>query len=114
MTNNVRLNGDKCGPEDPKRGIWYGLCTYWTDDWDAVRAEGIPKCPHCNSVGFQTTAEDWFSGAKRFQAEGNPGYMNFIAQSKEQCKRPLKFMEWFKQWLIEHPNGRDTNPRSGG
>jgi hypothetical protein len=116
MANIRSLNGDKVSDEDPQRGIWYGMCTYWTDDWDEVSdgIGGIPCCPVCGALGMQTTAADWFEGVAKFQAKGNPGYVNFVNQSKEQCKRPMKFMEWFKQWLTEHPNGRETSPRSGG
>lgn len=114
MADIRTLSGESCTADDPERGIWYGLCTYWTDDWNKVRSGGVPQCPHCGSPGMQTTAKVWFAGAQRFQSEGNPGYMAFIAQSKEQCKRPMKFMEWFRQWLKEHPNGRETNPRSDG
>lgn len=113
----VRLeDGTPTDENDLDRGLWYGACTYWTDDWSKLGAipPGIPCCPHCNAVGFQTTAGKWFAGVAKYQAEGNPGYVNFVKQSAEQCVRPLTFMEWFKQWLLEHPNGRDTNPRSDG
>lgn len=109
--------GKRVLADDPSRGIWYAAgCTYWTDDWSALArtGPGIPCCPHCGAVGMQVTAGEWFGGAERHQSQGNPGYVNFLAQSKEQCKRPLKFMEWFQQWLQEHPNGRETNPRSNG
>lgn len=113
-----RLDGKSTDVDDLDRGIWYGAgnCTYWTDDWTKVskKLSGIPCCPKCGSVGLQTTARDWFGGVARFQRDGNPGYVNFIKQSAEQCMKPLGFMEWFRQWLIEHPNGRETNPRSGG
>lgn len=111
------LNGDAVSADDPQRGVWYGMCTFWTDDWDKVAdgRGGIPCCPVCGAPGMQATAKVWFSGAAKHQANGNPGYVNFVNQSKEQCKRPMKFMEWYRQWLIEHPNGRESgNPRSGG
>jgi len=116
MAKYVTLDGKETTIHDHDRGIWYGAsCTFWTDNWMVVsaRGSGIPCCPQCGSVGMQTTAREWFGGAARFQSEGNPGYVNFIKQSAEQCKRQLGFMQWFREWLIEHPNGRDTNPRSG-
>jgi hypothetical protein len=111
------LHGTRVDADNPDRGIWYSAgCTFWTDDWNQLDATpgGIPCCPYCRCVGMQTTAEAWFGGVARFQAEGNPGYVNFIAQSGQQCRRPMGFMAWYKEWLQEHPNGRHTNPRSGG
>lgn len=119
MTKYVTLNGNATTIHDDDRGIWCGAgnCTYWTDDWTKVSAKhsGIPCCPECGSVGIQTTARDWFGGAARFQREGNPGYVNFIKDSQEQCKRPMGFMDWFREWIKENPTGRKLpNPRSGG
>lgn len=115
----VTLDGTPTTVHDHDRGIWCGAgnCTYWTDDWTKVskKLSGIPCCPKCGSVGLQTTARVWFGGAARFQSEGNPGYVNFIKLSAEQCMKPLGFMEWYREWLYENPTGRvNRNPRSGG
>jgi hypothetical protein len=113
----VTLNGEVTDVYDLNRAIWYSaVCTYWTDDWCKLSATfgKIPCCPYCRSVGFQTTAKEWCGDVARFQAAGNPGYVNFIDQSRQQCKRPMGLMTWYKEWLQEHPNGRHTNPRSAG
>lgn len=111
---NLR-NGQPTTGDDETRGIWFGLCTYWTDDWNKVDTScDIPQCPKCGSPGFQGTAKEWFDGVKRFQAEGNPGYVAFVAQSMSQCIPRMKFIDWYRDWLKLHPNGRVTNPRSDG
>ena len=111
-----KLNGEPTTHQDPERGLWYGArCTFWTDDWNRVTGvgPGIPCCPHCGSPGMQITAKDWFDGAARFQREGNTGYVIFLAQSRETCHRGKGFLAWYKEWLIENPNGREANPRAG-
>jgi hypothetical protein len=87
--------GQPTYPDDPNRLIWYGMCTYWTDDWDHVAGGSgvIPHCPSCGSPGFQTTAHDWWHGAVRFEAEGrkgfsegpHPGYVEFLGSVREVC-----------------------------
>jgi hypothetical protein len=110
----ITLDGKLTTPTDPNRGIWHGAkgCTFWTDDWAKLTSteSGIPCCPHCGVVGMQTTVQIWFDGAARFQSEGNPGYVNFIKDSQEQCKRPLSWIAWFRQWLVENPTGEISQP----
>lgn len=118
------IDGNTVKPDDPARMVWYGYCTYWTDDWDKLKLDldyhsneiGMPLCPCCGAPGFQMAAGRWFAGASTFQAMGNPGYVSFVENTKEQCvvPRPKSSVEWYRQWLKEHPNGRVTNPRSGG
>lgn len=83
-----------CGPgevttvEDPDRAYWAGTCTYWTDDWDKVSAsDGIPCCPTCKAPGFIGKMSEWLNGAERYEAEGNPGYVKFLNNTKEVCHR---------------------------
>ena len=99
------LNGYETTAEDGQRGIWYGTCTYWTDDWNKLSKSlgTIPCCPACHAPGFQITAKEWFSGAARFEGAGNERYRIFLNQSKEQCKKPEKFLDWYKRWLAENP-----------
>jgi hypothetical protein len=67
--------------------IWYGLCTFWTEDWPllARTAHGIPCCPHCGAVGFQINADDWWAGVERYESEGNPGYRAFLEDLRNTC-----------------------------
>lgn len=103
-------NGDATKAFDPDRLIWYGWCTYWTDDWEKIRntkdVSGIPCCPVCGAYGFQSLASKWFEGAKRFEAEGNPRYVEFVHAFKEQCRgRKGSFMEEYRNWFKEQKNG---------
>jgi hypothetical protein len=78
--------------------IWYGFCTYWTDDWEALAhhtvpegaaiSSGIPCCPECKSPGFQMTLQDWNEGIKKYEADDNPGYGAFINEMKSMCSGP--------------------------
>lgn len=73
--------------------IWYGFCTYWTDDWDKLSTQpvppgskfpGIPCCPDCGSVGYQMEEDEWWEGVQAFEAE-NPGYYKYIKAIKDTC-----------------------------
>jgi hypothetical protein len=83
--------------------VWYGFCTYWTDDWGqlsrvkvkgspsgiegravGVLDSGIPCCPDCGSVGYQMDKTDWEEGVERLEAS-EPGYAKFLAGVKELC-----------------------------
>lgn len=117
MSSEPKFQTD-AGPttaDDPKRMLWYGPCGYWTDNWHLVATQSIPCCPTCGAVGFQGTFEEWMNGAKRFQADGHPAYVNFLNAAKEKCGSGVGFIARYEQWLKEHPNGRDTpSPRSSG
>ncbi len=66
---------------------------------------------------MQVEAGKWLDGAAKFQADGNPGYVNFLNDQKEICGGLLQrgFMNHYSQWLKEHPNGENTpSPRSDG
>lgn len=66
--------------------IWYGTCTYWTDDWEALgESKGIPVCPECGSSGFEITVEDWEGGILKHEADGHAGYGKFIRSLKGKC-----------------------------
>ena len=87
--------------------IWYGFCTYWTDDWDKLSAtepvegeaisHGIPCCPECGSVGYQMTAQEWKEGVEKYEADGHTGYATFIEGLKEQCNGKVTIMELWEQ-----------------
>jgi len=76
--------------------IWYGLCTYWTDDWDNLNlkeSQGIPSCPECENPGFQMTVQEWNEGIEKYEADGNPGYGECIAELKEKCHGKTTILE---------------------
>lgn len=74
--------------------VWYGFCTFWTDDWGQLSAtpspegaaikSGLPCCPDCGSVGYQVDKGDWEEGVGKLEA-AEPGYAKFIAGVKELC-----------------------------
>ncbi len=103
MSDYQRIdNGERTAADDPERGIWYatGKCGYWTDDWSKLTSSnGIPTCPGCGAPGFQTTAGEWFDGAKEF-AKTNAHYNEFLSQSKEHCvgKAGPGFLERYKDF----------------
>ncbi len=84
--------------------LWYGSCSYWTDDWDKLKTtpQGIPVCPHCGAPGFITPEADWLKGAQRFEDEGHPRYVEFLNANKEQCL-PRGFLTTYKMWITSQP-----------
>jgi len=81
--------------------IWYGFCTYWTDDWDFLKPtpenKGIPSCPECGSVGFQMTIQDWNQGIAKYEVPDNPGYAVFVTELKEKCHGKTTMLELWEQ-----------------
>lgn len=86
-------------PEGTKSNMmWYGLCTYWTDDWSKLSSTGtsigrfsekpmpgIPCCPNCGAVGFQCFVDEWNKSVEEYDKK-EPGYAQFIADMKENCQ----------------------------
>lgn len=81
--------GDLVQADDPLRLVWYSTsCSFWTDDFDLLTkagATGIPCCPKCHCVGFQTTASAWEAGVRAYSV-GQPAYAKFIADHKNVCE----------------------------
>lgn len=81
-------SGEAVDSQDPARELFYSAgCTYWTDDWTKLGLVmgRIPCCPSCGSVGYQTNARDWFSGATKHEAAGHPRYRIVLNRTKEVC-----------------------------
>lgn len=74
--------------------IWYGFCTFWTDDWGQLSAtpvpegaaiqSGIPCCPECGSVGYEAEANEWWEGVQLLEGS-EPGYYKFLKDMKNTC-----------------------------
>lgn len=77
--------------------IWYGFCTFWTDDWGRLgtaaekvftgrihNTMAIPCCPECGSVGFECDADEWWEGVQLLE-ESEPGYYKFLKGLKNTC-----------------------------
>jgi len=92
--------------------IWYGFCTYWTDDWEALAhhtvpegaaiSSGIPCCPECKSPGYQMTLKNWNDGIAKYEAEDNAGYGKFIEELKGKCHGKTTIAELWEQTKAAH------------
>ncbi len=90
----ITLEGKVTTAEDPQRGVWYSAsadCRYWTDDWNKLGSigPGIPCCPRCGCVGYQTTYKHWMDKASKYEKEDHPGYVAKMNSWKEHCARTL-------------------------
>lgn len=104
MPKILDITGKSTDRANPKRLLWYGMCGYWTDDWDKLKKNGgIPCCPNCRSVGMQIEAGKWEEGAKKFEEEGHPLYTEFVAAEKELCHSPQRsnFLQRYETWMKE-------------
>lgn len=83
----VDERGRSVKSDDPRRAVWYAVsCGYWSDDWDNLKQwRGIPCCPVCGSVGFQTTAAKWLGEALDEYDRAHPGYKEFLMGTKDRC-----------------------------
>jgi hypothetical protein len=77
--------------------IVYGANCVWWDSIDKVavkqvpggRGPGLPCCPHCGSVLFETDEPDWFKGMDKYEADGHPGYRAMMEWSRGKCFRTM-------------------------
>ena len=102
MNNFLDKNGKKVSRYDSSKLIWYGLCGFWTDDWDSLKSteHKIPCCPKCGTVGMQTEAKPWFQGAQKYDKEGHPNYHKFLLDNREICfahNSPRGFLEAYEE-----------------
>lgn len=82
--------------------VFYGFCTFWSDDWKGMReqrvlnggaADSIPCCPFCGSVGFEIPKTKWLADAARYEAAGHPGYVAMVMWGKGRCFPNYSMME---------------------
>lgn len=91
--------------DDPQRMIFYAICGFWADDWDKVARTGfdrtgIPCCPACRCVGFETTAAEWQHWVQAYEADGHFRYQEFLERYHHQCHRDEgAFEAAYKAWL---------------
>lgn len=66
-------------------------CLWWDSiEKSAKHDSGIPCCPHCRSVLFQIEERHWMEGARRYEADGHPGYVALLLWSRGKCFPDLK------------------------
>lgn len=113
MSQYRDLQGRKTNATDPNRMVWSSArCTFWTDDWDKLRAynsTGIPCCPHCGSPGYESIYQSWKRSVERYDKEVREGFATFLQEMKEKCvqsmdKKPFSVKEAFEAWLKEGKN----------
>lgn len=96
--------------DDPNRMLWYGMCSYWTDDWSKLSktGPGIPVCPCCKTPGFIENAQEWLSAAMAYEMENSDakGYYQFILDNKETCIPEKKFSDLFDEWKAKQADNK--------
>jgi len=68
--------------------IAYGArCTWWdAKSQVGVHPSGLPCCPHCKGVLFETSEADWWAGAVKYaETENNRDYVKFLEWSRGRC-----------------------------
>ena len=71
--------------------IVYGARCVW---WDGIEKAGsilrtagpeMPCCPHCRSPLYQQDEPEWWAGVARYEADGHPGYREFVEWWRGKC-----------------------------
>jgi hypothetical protein len=81
---------------EPDTRIVYSVSGTW---WDSIAkvakdSSGLPRCPHCGSVLFEMDSEEpWWAGARRYEADGHPGYVDMITWGRGKCFPNLPALE---------------------
>jgi hypothetical protein len=89
--------------------IVYGARCVWWDSLGkvALLPSGLPCCPHCRSVLFQTDGASWWASVDKHEQAGNPGYRRMIEWSRGRCFRTLGEMEAaFAAAAVTSPGGQ--------
>jgi hypothetical protein len=69
--------------------VAYGANCRWWDDKRNVSTlpNGLPCCPHCNGVLFETDGKTWFEQAKEYEEKGHTGYVEHLHSIRGKCDR---------------------------
>jgi len=75
--------------------IVYSAHGTWWDSIDKVSTNrGIPCCPHCGSPLFEMESEEpWWEGARRYEANGHPGYVDMMKWARGRCFPTMAALE---------------------
>ena len=68
--------------------IVYGARCLWWESIDkvATKPSGLPCCPWCGGVLLEVDSEaEWWAGARRHEAEKEPGYVAFLEWLRGRC-----------------------------
>jgi hypothetical protein len=75
--------------------IVYGARCAWWDSIDKVATipgSGLPCCPHCGSVLYQTSPRAWWAGVELHDGT-HPGYRAMIEWARGRCFPDYAAME---------------------
>jgi hypothetical protein len=75
MSNSRRLRRSirPTPTEQQPTPVWYGTCQHWTERWEVLAGDGVPRCPIDGAPGFHAD-ETWWPSVDRYEADGHPGY----------------------------------------
>lgn len=82
--------------------IVYGASCTWWDSIDRVAltppqgqfGNRLPCCPNCSGVLFEVENEEkWWSGARKFEADGHPGYVKMIEWARGRCFASMAYLK---------------------
>jgi hypothetical protein len=99
--------------------VVYGARCGWWDTIDkagsrpSIAPGGLPCCPHCGSVLMEVDNEQkWWADARRFEADGHPGYVEALEWSQGRCFPSLQAA--LDDWAAEtgRPNPRPATASS--
>ena len=70
-----------------ERVVYGARCSWWGSITDvATKPSGLPCCPHCGGVLMEVDNEGvWWTGARRYEADGHPGYVDFLTWLRGRC-----------------------------
>lgn len=74
-----------------ERVVYGARCSWWGSITEvATKPSGLPCCPHCGGVLFETDAASWRDGAERHSREsGDEHYVRFVDWLRGQCRPSL-------------------------
>jgi len=103
----TREDGKHVHSTHEMRAVWYGVCGYWTDNWNMLRVTmgQIPCCPKCGVPGYITNWTRWLELAK----QQSPLYDEWVLSIKETCygKQPDLHSK-YQAWLSERRQSPDV------
>lgn len=89
-----------------RRLVVYGATCTWWGTLDEVKATpaGLPCCPYCGGVLFETSREDWTKGAARQAAVDGDEYLKVVAWLREAGRCFKSFAIATAAWREEQGN----------
>jgi len=70
-----------------RRVVYGARCSWWGSISEVGSiGSGLPCCPTCSGVLFEVpSAQEWWAGVDRHEAEGRTGYRAFIEWLRGRC-----------------------------